>query len=414
MTMISDAILYDAYVYLLSRALVVRQEQTDLGADGAGYNRVKYNPVGSADFVNPNLDVAYLECWFGVDDNSAALLTVPQVEGRYYTAQIIDEWGEVITNINERNYPLNPSGLFALVTPGSGVAIPDGAVRVELHGQKAKMLARVELQTDSDAAVALQKQFTVTVQGDPDIPGAIDLPGFDNVALIGVEMFDHADALLESAMDVCPLAAQMQAQVRAIALAIADPAERARIDGQLRGKIVPDFLKAAVTTAGKYQSGWLGVLVAGNYGAEYQIRTAANLVGIWANASSEVIYFVGTRDAAGQPLAGDKAYKLSFDPAALPSSVVDGYWSVILVDLPDYRVVPNDLSRFNFNSYSPLETGEDGSLVIHVAPEPPAGVPQANWLPSPKGKGFSLTFRTYVPRDIVKTGEWFPPAPAQA
>jgi len=45
MTMISDAILYDAYVYLLSRALVVRQEQTDLGAEGAGYNRVKYNPV---------------------------------------------------------------------------------------------------------------------------------------------------------------------------------------------------------------------------------------------------------------------------------------------------------------------------------------------------------------------------------
>ncbi|WP_370638918.1 DUF1214 domain-containing protein [Croceicoccus sp. Ery5] len=46
-----------------------------------------------------------------------------------------------------------------------------------------------------------------------------------------------------------------------------------------------------------------------------------------------------------------------------------------------------------------------------MAPEPPAGAPQANWLPSPKGKGFSLTFRTYVPRDVVKSGGWFPPAP---
>jgi hypothetical protein len=26
------------------------------------------------------------------------------------------------------------------------------------------------------------------------------------------------------------------------------------------------------------------------------------------------------------------------------------------------------------------------------------------------GKPFSLTFRTYVPKDVVKRGEWFPPA----
>jgi len=26
--------------------------------------------------------------------------------------------------------------------------------------------------------------------------------------------------------------------------------------------------------------------------------------------------------------------------------VVNAYWSVILVDLPDYRVVPNPLNRF--------------------------------------------------------------------
>ena len=38
-----------------------------------------------------------------------------------------------------------------------------------------------------------------------------------------------------------------------------------------------------------------------------------------------------------------------------------------------------------------------------------AGVAQSNWLPSPQGKPFSLTFRTYVPKDIVKRGEWTPP-----
>ena len=56
---------------------------------------IKYNPLGSADFVNPNLDVAYLEAWFAVDDKTPVILEVPKIEGRYYTAQILDEWGEV-------------------------------------------------------------------------------------------------------------------------------------------------------------------------------------------------------------------------------------------------------------------------------------------------------------------------------
>jgi len=35
-------------------------------------------------------------------------------------------------------------------------------------------------------------------------------------------------------------------------------------------------------------------------------------------------------------------------------------------------------------------------------------VAESNWLPSPESKPFSLTFRTYVPKDLVKRGEWTP------
>ena len=46
---------------MLGRYLVVRQENQDINVEKIGYNTVKYNPLGSAEFVNPNLDVAYLE-----------------------------------------------------------------------------------------------------------------------------------------------------------------------------------------------------------------------------------------------------------------------------------------------------------------------------------------------------------------
>jgi hypothetical protein len=96
----------------------------DRRGDGFAYNAIKYNPLGSADFVNPNFDVAYFEAWFAADDRTPVLLEIPETKGRYYTAQILDEWGEVIVNINDRTFPSKPFGKFALVAPGFRGSIP--------------------------------------------------------------------------------------------------------------------------------------------------------------------------------------------------------------------------------------------------------------------------------------------------
>ena len=109
------------------------------------------------------------------------------------------------------------------------------------------------------------------------------------------------------------------------------------------------------------------------------------------------------RDSDEQ-LDGSKSYVIHFPADGLPQSVVNAYWSVILVSVPDYRVVNNPLKRYNFNNQSPLQKESDGSLKIAVGPKPVAGVPEANWLPSSEGKPFMLTFRTYVPKEIVARG----------
>jgi hypothetical protein len=158
----------DAYTYLLGRMLVIRQEHMDRKGDGFAYNAIKYNPLGSADFVNPNLDVAYLEAWIAVDADTPALLEVPPITGRYYTAQLLDEWGEVIVNINDRTFPSKPFGRFALVAPRSSAKTPDDSGRIVLHSHKAKMLSRVELKDNPDGAVKLQQAFTLRSLGTRD------------------------------------------------------------------------------------------------------------------------------------------------------------------------------------------------------------------------------------------------------
>ncbi|MBP0587731.1 DUF1254 domain-containing protein, partial [Mycobacterium tuberculosis] len=81
----------------------------------------------------------------------------------YYTAQLLDGWGEGITNINERTFPNHPSGKFALVIKGTNPPIPAGAQKIELPSAKTKMLARVELQRSPAVAQKLQREFTLDV-----------------------------------------------------------------------------------------------------------------------------------------------------------------------------------------------------------------------------------------------------------
>ncbi|WP_312942984.1 DUF1214 domain-containing protein [Agrobacterium pusense] len=410
----SDETIRDAYVYLLGRVLVLRQEQIDRGGDGFAYNQIKYNPLGSADFVNPNFDVAYLEAWIAVDERTPVILEVPEITGRYYTAQILDEWGEVITNINERTFPSMPFGKFALVPPGWQGILPPDTARIELHSHKAKMLGRVELRGEPEGALKLQREFKATAMGNPVIAPPPFVPMFDNRSLIGAEIFYNAETKLSSAFDVSPVAASMQQQVRVVANYVASSAEaRASVDKLLREKVIPQFIEYAFTKSAPYRNHWVGGGQTGNYGSNYSLRTVVNFAGIWANTSDEVIYFVASRDVTEKPLDGSKSYVIHFPADELPDLVVDAYWSVILVGVPDYRVVANDLKRYNFNSYSDLKKEKDGSLKIAIGPHPVRGIPESNCLPSPEGKPFSLTFRTYVPKEAVRHGDWAPSAVTQ-
>ncbi len=117
----------EAYVYLLGRYLVIRQDAIDVAEPGVEYNVLKHNPPvnagdtsGSAPtFVNPNLDVVYSEAWFAVDADTPVILEIPEIPaGLYYTAQIVDEWAEITHNINERNFPDHPVGRFAICLAG--------------------------------------------------------------------------------------------------------------------------------------------------------------------------------------------------------------------------------------------------------------------------------------------------------
>jgi hypothetical protein len=50
----------DAYIYVVARYLDIHQKHIDMAEEGVDYNVIKFNELGKVEFVNPNLDVAYL------------------------------------------------------------------------------------------------------------------------------------------------------------------------------------------------------------------------------------------------------------------------------------------------------------------------------------------------------------------
>jgi len=408
---LGDRQIIDAYVYLIARHIVIRQEHIDIAEEGADYNVVKYNELGRAEFVSPNLDVAYLECWIAIDENSPVILNVPQIEGRYYTAQLIDGWGEIVMNINERTYPDHPYGRYALCLTGSNPEVREGALRVDMPSKKVKLLARVERMGDDEGAVALQQAFTVAPVGSPTIDPALPISMFTNEELAGVEVFDLP--LLEQVLATAPDMVEGTDSYRTDACTIAEyvavsDANRAEVEEVIRQQAIPTLITYTMKEGGDNRFGWGSTRGEfGAFGEDNFLRAAVNFGGLWLNMPSEVIYYVGMTDTDGGFLHGDNTYHIHYSADDLPDNHVDAYWSLTMLGLPDYRVVPNTLDRYNLNNVSDLTYGDDGSLTLYLSSELPDGAPESNWLPAPAGKRFSLNHRFYVPRPEVISGEWY-------
>ncbi len=409
---LSEQDIIDSYIYILARYLVIRQEHIDMAEEGVDYNVIKYNELGKAEFVNPNLDVAYLETWFAIDENTPVILEVPRIENRYYTAQIMDEWAEITVNINERNFPEHPYGRYALCLKGSNPKIPKGALRIDLPSKKAKMLARVERKGDDEGALKLQRAFKIIKTGEPEIEKAVEIPMFTNKDLILVTVFQKPmlEKVLESAPDVMTVAAAHQEKVLAIADFIGrSEANNILIDNLIKEKALSALIDFSTKTGGDNRYGWGSTREYLKFGDDIMFRVSANYAGIWWNSSLEVVYYMGMMEKDGTPLHGDNTYVIHYKPEDLPMKHVNAYWSLTLLSLPDYRVVPNKLERYNLNNISKLQYEADGSLKLYLAADLPSGVPESNWLPSPKGNNFTINHRLYVPKKEVLSGEWYVP-----
>ncbi|MDN4599494.1 DUF1254 domain-containing protein [Leifsonia virtsii] len=359
-------------------------------------------------------------------------LSVPAAGDRYHVLQFVDAWTDNFAYVGTRATG-GAGGEFLLLPPDADQ--PDetasGVRAIRFPTRVGTIVGRwaVDGEDDLPAVHALQDALTLTPlhqtlvppEGVPAAPsGRGEALDFFEKLRVWSQAFPPAERdrpALESyaplgLLSPYPLAEQPES-VRA-----------ALTDGYALGK---EALESALRTAGTVVDHWQTDLHVFDYNLDffeigaidspewkltdprtrYAHRAGAALGGLWGNHAYEAAYIMTYEDAAGEPLSGDRTYRLRLSP----TPPVGAFWSLTMYDLPRYYLVANPIGRYSIGDRTRgLEYDDDGGLTITMSATRPADEKAAaNWLPAPTGR-FRPILRLYQPGAEVLDGTYAIPA----
>jgi hypothetical protein len=367
----------------------------------------------------PNNDTVYSVAMLLVDEEPY-ILSVPPME-RYYTFELAGMNSDNFAYVSELKHG-RKGGHYALLPRGWKGQLPKGVVAVaEVPSPWVLVGGRTYVagQDDIVPVKSLQQQYQVTplsqwgkkevVPPRPEVFRPYETAN-DPLATwktinrmlgenppVGAEvalMDFFKEVNIGPGMDVEALDA---ASKRGLARAAKDGLAQIR-QAQMAGAGTDFVMK----------NGWAYSAALGRAGSngDFLLRTVhQSYSGIVANDPEEAIYYGGYRGSDGQPLNGEKRYRIHLPAGSEPE--VGAFWSITLYG-PDANMVSNEIGRYSIGDRTPgLVRDEEGGLTIAVQAAAPADE-RVNWLPAPSGP-FWMVLRAYQPGPSLLDTSWSPP-----
>ena len=378
------------------------------------------------DVITPNADTPYS---FGMLDlrGGPVVLTVPEVNGRYYVMQFEDLLGYNELFIGSRATG-TAAGTYFLTGPSWTGDVPDGFTdSFQFETEWVFMIGRTQLlgADDQSALAEVMRQYKLESYADyqggdaPSLP-AVDWPQWDDEASRDERFISYVNALLPLCQPIHPDEAEMFERFAQIGIGAELPFDLETVDEARRDALAQGVASArtaladAPPTIGEMSNGWLVVSPFGDRKFYKKrgnlLRAVGALIGWGGNDQIEAFYPQTHTDENGDPLDSANNYKLhlAVDPP------VNAFWSVTMYD-KSYDgtagyLVKNEINRYLINATTEgLVRDADGGLTITIQRDKPEDPDQqANWLPAPEGK-FYLTLRLYWPKPAALDGRWEPP-----
>ncbi len=412
----AEALAFDATIYgtasVLQYVQLHKQSVDAMAAGYTGFNRFSHGrelaAPGYQAFKSPNADTLYSNAWLDLRAGPV-LFTVPNTQGRYYTANFIDMYANA-SNIGARTYGTQ-AGRYLIATPSWRGKVPAGVKLFRVSTPHVWILLRILATDKADIAraVALQDKFQLTPLGQAlAVPLRFPLP--DAETALG--FFRILDFVLRT--NSFPVGEQaLVARYRGVGIAGTITFDEAARDPVLRAGLEAGFAEAqkvinsSLAQGGRTINGWRETGDKGRYGSNYLYRSVITTLGTGSNVSDESTSFTTFADSGGMPLDGTTGqYRLVLSPPP----PVRFFWSVTVYDAHTKELHPNPTGRYLINDRTPgLVRQPDGSVVISLQTTAPAVEREANWLPTPNGP-FYLGLRAYGPLPDVTNGKWAPNA----
>ncbi len=386
---------------------------SDVGEDGMTYNEYAYLkklPNANMRFgASPNQDTLYGGIFYKLDQEPL-VFTVPEIKDRYFNLQVTDAFFSNDTYLNPRTNG-GPSQ-YLIMGPYWKGEVPGNVIPVRLSTNEGYLAVRILVDGPHEYELVnkIQAGFDTRPLSEylnpgtrtplpiskPDDSGELSVyrritqiahrnPPVKDVDRVAWEGFQYIGMSLDQPFDAKGI----------------DPAVKRGMKRAIDA--VHDMVAWKVKSRGyKAKTNWRVDLLGGAYGQNYLRRTESVVQGLFLHDPKEALYFLSYHDKAGDLLNGDRKYTLHFKADQLPP--VDEFWSITLYD-NSYNLVENEINRFAIGDRTKgLNFHKDGSLTLYLqSEEPKTGM--SNWLPTPSGKNFRLTFRMYKPRAVMLNPE---------
>jgi hypothetical protein len=347
-----------------------------------------------------NADTLYLNAWLDLS-RGPVLLEVPAFGARYYTLAFMDLYGKP-HHLGTRTNG-GAARRYALVGP-SGGAVPQGYEALRLPTDTTWMLGRVLVTGPADlpAAKAAAAAIRMTGAAGQPVVNAEPLRPFDS--LLYFQMLNAALRTVPRQPGEAALMAQFDqagfGPGRQFDSAKLKPGEALGLGCAVR--LGPQVLASRGFRPARVQNGWMWSGAMADPGNDFLLRAEVARGG-YVNAPEESIYPAAITDDRGEPLRGDRQYRIRFAKGGLPP--VAAFWSLTAYDRASSQLVANRLQRYNIGDRTPgLRFDKDGGLTLYLsATKPRAGA--ANWLPVP-ATPFHVVLRMYLPQPQALDGTY--------
>jgi hypothetical protein len=363
-----------------------------------------------------NVDTPYSYCWLDLRAEPV-VITLPAFDaGRYMSAMLVDLYTYILGYVSPRTNG-TAGGAFLVAGPEWSGTTPAGVTGVfRSNTTLALVLLRTQLFGDADMPIvaALQDRCRVeTLSAWLGAPGAAPLPMPAPIPTVDVRAaptpaFFDVLAWMLAFMPPIPGDEAPRSALREVGVEAGQPVEPG--DAARRGAILAGMGQGLAAMAAFARSVTSSGQLFGSrefFAGDDTPRAVGAMLGILGNAAEEYLGIGWQADELGRPFTGERSYTIRFGPQGLPP--VDAFWSITLYDAERF-LYANPVNRYVVNSrgLAALVRDADGGVTIHVQHEAPAPARLPNWLPCPTGP-FGLTFRTYLPRLEIRSGEWTAP-----